>query len=176
MRAPVDKIRLDHFMHELGRRATGPGRIYLTGGATAVSFGWRLSTVDVDLKLDPEPPGVFEAIARLKNELSINVELASPDLFVPVPADWAERSEAIGRYGQVEFLHFDYRSQALAKLSRGHERDRADVEAMLKHGLVSKQALRRALQEIEPRLLRYPALDAETFVAKVDAFIGEEGV
>ena len=39
MRAPIDKERLARFMRELGRRATGPGRIYLTGGATAVSFG-----------------------------------------------------------------------------------------------------------------------------------------
>ena len=67
-------------MARIGERATGPGRIYLTGGATAVLFGWREMTVDVDLKLFPEPPGVFEALAKLKDELSINVELASPDL------------------------------------------------------------------------------------------------
>ena len=130
----------------------------------------------MDIKLDPEPPGVFEAIAQLKDDLDINVELASPDLFVPVPTDWAQRSEAIARHGQVEFLHFDYRSQALAKLARGYERDWADVEAMLERGLVSKQALRRTLQEIEPKLVRYPALDAEVFVTKVNAFLGEEDV
>lgn len=172
MRAPVDKERLARFMCALGRRATGPGRVYFTGGATAVSFGWRTSTVDVDIKLDPEPSGVFEAIAALKEDLDINVELASPDLFVPVPADWAARSESIARHGQVEFLHFDYRAQALAKLARGHERDHADVGAMLERELVSSQVLREALEEIEPRLVRYPGLDADAFVAKVRAFLG----
>ncbi len=36
MRAPVDPQRLRRFMRELGWRARGPGRIYLTGGATAL--------------------------------------------------------------------------------------------------------------------------------------------
>jgi len=75
----VDEAKLQRLMAEVGRRARGPGRIYLTGGATALLFGWRSSTVDVDIKLDPEPPGVFEAIASLKNELDVNVELASPE-------------------------------------------------------------------------------------------------
>jgi hypothetical protein len=39
-------------MEGLGRHARGPGRVYLTGGATALLEGWRASTVDVDLKLE----------------------------------------------------------------------------------------------------------------------------
>jgi hypothetical protein len=31
------------------------GRIYLTGGATALLYGWRSTTIDVDLKANPEP-------------------------------------------------------------------------------------------------------------------------
>jgi hypothetical protein len=87
VRAPVDAERLERFMRELGRRARGPGKVYLTGGATAVLLGWRASTVDVDIKMDPEPAGAFEAIAKLKNEFDINVELASPDHFLPSMAD-----------------------------------------------------------------------------------------
>ena len=49
----------------------------LVGGASAVIIGWRETTLDVDLKLDPEPPGVFEAIALAKDALAINVELAA---------------------------------------------------------------------------------------------------
>lgn len=64
---------------ELGRRARGSGRVYLTGGATALLHGWHTSTVGIDLKLDPEPAGAFEAIAELKDELDVNVELAAPD-------------------------------------------------------------------------------------------------
>ena len=69
MRRPVDPIRLDRLLAELGQRAQGPGRIYLTGGATALLYRWRQSTVDVGLKLDPEPEAIFEAIAQLKEEL-----------------------------------------------------------------------------------------------------------
>jgi hypothetical protein len=30
------------------------------------------------MRMDPEPAGVFEALAALKDELDINIELASP--------------------------------------------------------------------------------------------------
>jgi hypothetical protein len=162
------------FLRELGRRARGPGRVYLTGGATAVLVGWRSSTVDVDIKMDPEPPGAFEAIAELKDELDINVELASPDQFVPVPADWAARSEHIERCGQVEFLHFDYRAQALSKIARAHERDLADVRAMIDRGLSSVGEIRSALETIDSQLVRYPALDADAFRRRARAFLGED--
>ncbi len=44
-------------------RARAGGRIYLTGGATAVLYGWREMTININLKPDPEPPGLFEALA-----------------------------------------------------------------------------------------------------------------
>ena len=105
MPRPVDQSRLERLMEEIGRRARGPGRIYPTGGATALLFGWRGSTVDVDLKLDPEPDGIFEAIAQLKDELEVNVELASPDQFIPPVPGWQERSRHIVRSGEVDFYH-----------------------------------------------------------------------
>ena len=46
------KVRL--FMRQLGEQATSPGRVYLVGGASAVLLGWRETTIDLDLKLDPE--------------------------------------------------------------------------------------------------------------------------
>ncbi len=175
MRAPVDREKLERLLSELGRRARGPGRVYLTGGASALLEGWRRSTVDVDLKLDPEPAGIFEAIAELKEELELNVELASPDQFVPPVPGWRERSPAIARHGVVDFHHFDFQSQALAKLARGHERDRSDVRAMLERGLVTGSDLLAALEQIEPALVRYPALDAVAFVRRVRDFVDESG-
>lgn len=71
-------------MVALGKQVRGKGRIYFTGGATAVLYGWRPMTIDIDIKPEPEPAGLFEAIAELKEELEINVELASPDQFIPV--------------------------------------------------------------------------------------------
>lgn len=83
MRGETNKAKLDAFMSALGNRAIGAGSLYLTGGATAVLYGWRDMTIDVDIKPDPEPPGLFEALAQLKNELDVNVKLAAPDQFIP---------------------------------------------------------------------------------------------
>ena len=54
MRAPVTEPRLREFMRAIAAAAAEAGRIYLTGGATAVLRGWRDSTVDVDIKLVPD--------------------------------------------------------------------------------------------------------------------------
>lgn len=175
MRPPIDTARLMRFLEELGKRSRSDGTLYLTGGATALLHGWRSSTVDVDIKLDPEPQGAFEAIARLKNELDVNVELASPDLFLPELADWRENSPVVGRFGRVEVHHYDLRAQALSKIARGHERDRLDVEAMLARGLVTRRALREAFESMRPRLLRYPRIDAERLADRVLRWTSGEG-
>ena len=39
--------------------------------------------MDMDIKADPEPAGFYETLPKLKESLQINIELASPDLFVP---------------------------------------------------------------------------------------------
>lgn len=171
MRGTVDPPKLDRFLAELGRRVHGPGRVYLAGGATALLLGWRPATIDIDLKLDPEPLGVFEAIAALKEELEVNVELASPDQFIPAVPGWRERSIFIARHGDVDFFHFDPLTQALAKLARAHERDLADVDAMLVRGLVAAPDLLSGLERIAPELIRYPALDAAAFARRVHAFL-----
>lgn len=170
MRAETNALKLRQFMTALGERVRGAGRIYLTGGATALLWGWRDATVDVDLKPDPEPPGLFEAIAALKDELDLNVELASPDQFIPPLPGWRERSVFIARHGPVEFFHYDPYSQALAKLQRGHGRDLRDVQAMLREGWIQRDRLRELFTAIEPELVRYPGLDGATFRATVENF------
>src|SRR5262245_23875423 len=119
MRGFVDRSKLEEFMKRLGRAAKTPGVIYLTGGSTALLLGIREQTVDIDIKLDPEPQGVFEAIARLKESLGLNVELASPDDFLPPLPRWRERSIPILTAGKVSFRHYDLYAQALAKIERG---------------------------------------------------------
>jgi len=105
-------------------RARGDGCIYLVGGASAVIIGWRDSTTDVDLKLDPEPDGVFEAIA-----------------------------------------------QVLAKVERGHRIDLLDAQAMAERGLVEPSKLMTFYETIRSDLLRYPAIDANTFRTQVEEFV-----
>ena len=168
-RGSSDAAKVRELMRRLGEEARGPGRVYLVGGASAVIKGWRESTVDVDLKLDPEPPGVFEAIARAKDAMDINVELAAPDEFIPALPDWQARSHFITRHGAVGFFHYDFYAQALAKIERGHELDRRDVFAMYDLRLIDPDRLAAFLESIEPGLLRYPAIDPQVFRAKVDA-------
>lgn len=158
MRRPLDPDRLRQVLAALGRACRGPGTFYLTGGATALLEGWRSATVDLDLKLDPEPEGAFAAIARIKEELDANVELASPDDFLPQLEDWRTQSPLVGRFGPVEVRHYDLRAQALAKLARGFDRDVADVRAMLERRLVTCESLRGALDQMRPRLERFPRI------------------
>jgi len=175
MRAPLDADRLRRFIDALGRASMGPGTVFLTGGATAVLEGWRESTVDVDLKLDPEPPGAFEAIARLKDELDVNVELAAPDQFIPALAGWRDRSQLVAEVAGVVFRHYDYYAQALAKLERGHGRDISDVEAMVERGLVDVDRLLEFFEGSKPELIRYPAIDAHAYTESVEDLVRRRG-
>jgi hypothetical protein len=170
MRLESDKSKIESFMVAMGKQARGPGLIYLTGGATAVLHGWRTTTIDINIKPDPEPAGLFEAIALLKDDLDINVELASPDQFIPALPQWRERSLFIAKHGSVEFFHYDPYGQALAKLQRGHERDMRDIRSFLRDGLIQMDRLRELFQLIEPQLIRYPAIDPAAFRAAVQQF------
>lgn len=98
---------------------------------------------------------------------SWDVELVSPDQSLPLLPDWKSRSIFIEKHGQVEFFHYDFRTQAVTKLARGYERDLADVRTMLDRGLVSREELTEALDAIHADLLRYPALDREAFENRV---------
>ncbi len=101
----------------------------------------------------------------------MNVELASPDQFIPPIPGWRERSTHIARHGEVDFYHYDLVSQGLAKLARGHDRDFDDVRAMLDRGLVTAEQLLEGLEQIEGDLLRYPAIDAVAFAHRVRSFV-----
>jgi hypothetical protein len=163
MRRPVDPQRLDRLMAALGRAAAAPGRVFLTGGATAVLLGWRGSTIDVDLKLEPESDDLLRALPRLKETLEVNVELAAPDQFIPELPGWRERSRFIAQHGPLAFFHYDLYAQALAKIERGHAKDLGDVRRMIASGAVEPDELRRLFAAIEPQLYRFPAVDAASF-------------
>jgi hypothetical protein len=171
MRRKATPETLKQFMRELAAATRSPGKVYFTGGATALLLGFRQQTIDIDLKLDPEPAGAFEAIARLKNRLNINVELASPADFIPAPSDWRERSRHIATIDQVEFFHFEFCLQALAKLERGHAQDLEDVHSLLRGGFVTSAELHATFAQIEPELIRYPAIEPSEFKKKVNDFL-----
>jgi hypothetical protein len=174
MRRPVDAERIRRFMRELGGEAERDLRLYFTGGATAVLLGWRSSTLDVDIKVDPESDRVSRAIPRVKEKLEINIELAAPDQFIPEVPGWEERSAFIAREGRLSFYHYDFYAQALSKIQRGHAQDRGDVREMLERGLVDRQDLRRRFEQIEPQLYKFPAIDPAAFHRSLEEILQEE--
>ena len=169
MRELADAALIRAFMHAAGAAAKREGVCYFAGGATAVLVGWRATTIDVDIALEPEQDELLRALPAIKAELAVNVELASPRDFIPLPAEWEERSLGVGREGVLRFAHFDPYSQALSKLERGHRRDLEDVKAMLRLELVDRRRLGKLFDEIEPELYRFPAIDPPSFRKAVAA-------
>jgi len=171
MREPVTTSRIERFMRELATASRASGRVYLTGGATAVLLGWRDSTVDVDISIAPDDARVLRAVPELKERLQLNVELASPADFIPPLPGWEERSVFIRTEGTLHFHHYDFYAQCLAKIERGHHKDIADVNMMFREGLVIPERLHALFEAIEPELYRYPAIDPPSFRRAVETTI-----
>ena len=167
MRRPVDRERVQALASRLGQAANAKTIVYLTGGATAVLEGWRASTVDVDIRLDPDSDTLLRALPTLKEELQISIELASPPDFIPELPGWRERSPVVFEAGNVQVRHFDLYSQALSKIERGFSLDLEDVANMLRRGLIQPDRLLELYEQIEPELYRYPAIDPAAFRGKV---------
>jgi hypothetical protein len=174
MRTDADAERVRAVARELGRVAREDTTLYLTGGATAVLEGWRRMTKDVDLRLEPDSDELLRRIATVKDDLDVNVELASPPDFIPELPGWRERSPFLFQEGRVAVRHFDPYSQALSKIERDFDLDRRDVQTMLDRGLVDPERLRELFDEIEPLLFRYPAIHVEGFRAKLDRALSRE--
>ncbi len=169
MREVADRERIGAFMTAFAQHAAADVEVFLVGGTSAVLIGWRATTIDVDLVMRPESDAMLRAIPLLKERLRLNVELASPDLFIPVPPGWEQRSPVVTRIGRVTFRHFDFVAQALAKIERGHARDLADVQAMTAHGLINAADVRAQFARMEPEMFRFPAIDPPSFRRAVDA-------
>jgi len=169
MRAVADAQRIRRFMKALGQRTRERVRVYFTGGATAVLHGWRATTIDVDVEIVPDSDPILKELPALKEELGINVELASPAHFIPELPGWRERSAWIADEGSVSFHHYDFYAQALAKLERGHPHDLEDVREMVDRKLIEPARAMELFAAIEPHLYRYPALNAKPFRRAVEA-------
>ncbi|MFO0140967.1 MAG: hypothetical protein ACK513_06065, partial [Aphanizomenon sp.] len=99
------------------------------------------------------------------------IELASPQDFLPPLPGWRDRSLFIGKQGQISFYHYDFTAQALAKLSRGFNRDIKDVEAMYKQKLFSLNDLRNSFEAITPEIIRFPSLNPDILRSRIEKFI-----
>ena len=163
MRELADAGRIREFMKALAASARADCRVYLTGGATAVLYGWRSSTIDVDMRPVPESDDLLRALVKIKESLQLNVELAWPGQFIPEISGWEDRSVFIAKEDKISFYHYDPYSQALAKIERGHRQDLVDVKELLLRGFVEPSKLRGYFDAIEPQLYRFPAVDVKAF-------------
>lgn len=168
MRELANEAHIQRFMRALGLAAKVEGRVYFTGGATAVLHGWRPSTIDVDIKIVPDRDELLREIPKLKEELHLNVELAAPSDFIPLPTGWEERSPLIRKEGKISFHHFDPIAQALSKAERGHEQDILDVKEMIASELVDPADALAQFELIEPELYRFPAIDPASFRRSIE--------
>ena len=160
-------------MEAFGRAAGGNVLVYLVGGTTAVLLGWRATTIDVDFVMRPEDEGILRALPDLKETLRVNLELASPAEYMPVPAGWEERGTFVAQEGPVAFYHFDLYAQALAKVERGHRHDLADVREMIERRLVDPAHALEYFARMEPELYRFPAIDPPSFRRAVEEAFAE---
>jgi len=167
MRGVTNKDLIVQFMRLMGRNARNPARVYFTGGCTAVSYGWRETTIDIDVRFSPENDELYRSLAEAKETLHVNVETASPPEFIPEVPGWEDRSIFVAREGQIDFYHFDPYSQALSKLRRKHEKDIRDVESMFREELINADKLVDYFYRIKPFLYKYPAIDQQGFEESV---------
>jgi len=174
MRPIADATRLRAFMRALGEAAEEAGRVYFSGGATAVLLGWRADTIDADLLIVPDSDRILKPIPAIKDELGINVELAWPALFIPELPGWRERSPFIERHGKLDYFHYDPHSQALSKALRRQAKDLLDVREMMARGLVEPKRLWGFFRGIEGRLFRFPNIDVASFREAIEELFGPE--
>ncbi|PYV44753.1 MAG: hypothetical protein DMG06_05110 [Acidobacteria bacterium] len=160
-RPPVDRQRIEEFLLHLSQRYSRPARIYLVRGTTMVFEGFRTQTLDIDLAFEvarENHGALIKAIRELKDELSLNVEEASPGDFIPLPSGYQERSQFIGRYNQIDVFHFDLYTMALSKIERGTEEDFSDVLLLLRSECGLKELPAKSLVETNPFLSCVPLL------------------
>ncbi|MCG3135482.1 MAG: hypothetical protein HMLKMBBP_03138 [Planctomycetes bacterium] len=155
-RGRVDAARLDAFLSALGTEWRRPARVVIGGGASMIRRGLRDATLDVDIEYEVAPDDdtpFLAALAKLKESVPVNLELASPGDFIPLPEGSADRNEWIARFGAVDVYLCDPVALAVSKLARGHDRDLDDVRALVTAGALTVAALTAAVDDVAARLV-----------------------
>ncbi len=130
----------------------------------------RKSTIDVDLKFEPDEMQMYKAIQHLKEKLNMNIELASPDDFIPPLPQWRERSIFIAQKGKVNFFHYDLCSQIISKVQRGWKQDMTDASGFMKK-IGDGKAVMRLFRKVKKDFIRYPSVNVNDLEKRLLHFI-----
>ena len=155
-------------LDELGRRVRIQTRFYLVGGASPSSKGGRGATSTVDFAARAGHARAVRGVARPEDQArpELRARIASP-LRSRLPG-WRDRSVWIRTAGKLQVYHYDFTSQLLAKIERGHSQDLTDVQHMLDEDRVDPAVAMALFERVEPDLVRYPAIDPVAYRAKVE--------
>ena len=171
MRPTVDKAEIERFLRTFGQQYRKPGRLYIAGGAALVHAGIRSGrTQDIDIEVTDG--NMLLTIDQLKHRLHLNIEMASPKDFLPVPRQWETMSQYVGRYGDIEVFYFDFYSIALSKIDRGTTRDLQDVQLLVQQRAIDLPTLDAAFQDVMSQVqtpqgrMRYPRFDSTDFASR----------
>lgn len=157
-------------MRRVGSLVKRHSTFYVTGGTTAIWFGIRSDTVDIDVAGDVDE--IFSEIGKLKNELQLNIETAKPTDFVPSLPGETGRHIEIGMFGKADFYHFDPFAQAFAKILRGHATDISDTKALIARKLVDPIQLQEMIKALpDSAFERYIRLRRPFVEQAVDEFV-----
>jgi hypothetical protein len=176
MRRDLTRERLQELMQELARScpARKTFRVYFVGGGTAVSCGWRASTIDADLYSDQEE--VFRDIQGIKERLQMNIEFVRPEDFVPPLQGSNQRHIRVKTVGNISFFHYDPYAQLLSKIVRGFRQDLEDAKKFLSSGMVDADRFRSLVDRIpESAYAKYPTLSRKAVMGAVDDLLQELG-
>lgn len=151
-------------LREFMRGVASSQPIYMTGDASALVLGLRATARNINLMTEDD--AALRAIADTRDRLNISVKRSTPGTLVPPLRGWEQRCAHIAG----SFHHFDFYSQCLSKLERGHRKDLDDIASMVREHLVDPKKLLALFREVESELYRYPVLDPPTLRARVEAF------
>jgi hypothetical protein len=159
----ADAKLIRHALATLGRRFTRPARLFLVGDTSLVSGGLIPDTDRITLTYDVTRAhlGPFlRELARIAQELPVDVVESSPAEVIPLPAGAAGRARRYSRFGLIDVQHFDPYSTALVALRRDDAAGVKAVRRLLAAEWITLPLLIAFRDEIRPRLESPDAAEA----------------
>jgi hypothetical protein len=109
----------------------------------------------------------------VKEALELNVEIADPARFLPMPAGRETRLSYVGRFGSVDFFLDDPYAMALSKLARGNQRDLNDIRLLAAARLIDLATIETKAREIaDPSTSGSAGVDLDKLLARL-SFVRE---